>query len=244
MGLYRNNDTGNIYRFTNQEREKWQPEYKKDENGKDVLITKTIIKEPFDNEEFQTPITFSCSGSNANAALIALGDNLELMIHTYEGRNVDGTYYQFFWYEPKQNQDVTGLKYSPKTQISKFSLDFAGDSLTTVLNVNSHQVGDKLITLIPQTPAIFTNYFMTKDWEKPFYPGYFTDIINGKTYKQSYELGEQNDNNISINVISEIQYFEDNITEREGNFVAIQLKDNDESDMFTLPLLYNRFADN
>ena len=246
VGLYRNNDTGNIYRFTNQEREEWKPEYKKDEkNGKDVLInTKTIIKEPFDNEEFQTPITFSCSGSNANAALIALGDNLELMIHTYEGRNVDGTYYQFFWYEPKQNQDVTGLKYSPKTQISKFSLDFAGDSLTTVLNVNSHQVGDELITLIPQTPAIFTNYFMTKDWEKPFYPGYFTDIINGKTYKQSYELAEQNDNNISINVISEIQYFKDNITEREGNFVAIQLKDNDESDIFTLPLLYNRFADN
>lgn len=253
VGLYRNNDTGNIYRFTNQERERWQPEYKKDENGNyikdengnDILInTKTIIKEPFDNEEFQTPITFSCSGSNANAALIALGDNLELMIHTYEGRNVDGTYYQFFWYEPKQNQDVTGLKYSPKTQISKFSLDFAGDSLTTVLNVNSHQVGDELITLIPQTPAIFTNYFMTKDWEKPFYPGYFTDIINGKTYKQSYELAEQNDNNISINVINEIQHFKDNITGREGNFVAIQLKDNDESDIFTLPLLYNRFADN
>lgn len=244
VGLYRNNDTGNIYRFTNQEREEWKPEYKKDENGKDVLITKTIIKEPFDNEEFQTPITFSCSGSNANAALIALGDNLELMIHTYEGRNADGTYYQFFWYEPKQNQDVTGLKYSPKTQISKFSLDFAGDSLTTVLNVNSHKVGDELITLIPQTPAIFTNYFMTKDWEKPFYPGYFTDIINGKTYKQSYELAEQNDNNIFINVINEIQHFKDNITGREGNFVAIQLKDNDESDIFTLPLLYNRFADN
>lgn len=245
VGLYRNNDTGNIYRFTNQERERWQPEYKKDKNGNDVLInTKTIIKEPFDNEEFQTPITFSCSGSNANAALIALGDNLELMIHTHEGRNVNGTYYQFFWYEPKQNQDVTGLKYSPKTQISKFSLDFAGDSLTTVLNVNSHQVGDELITLIPQTPAIFTNYFMTKDWEKPFYPGYFTDIINGKTYKQSYELSEQNDNNISINAIDRIQHFKDDIRGREGNFVAIQLKDNDESDMFTLPLLYNRFADN
>lgn len=242
VGLYQDNN--GIHRFTIEEREKWT-----------ALPNnpKIIIKEPFIDDEYQTTFAFSCSGSNANAALIALGENLDLMLHTYEQkRPKQHNYYHYFWYEPKQNQDVSGLKYSPKSQISSFDLSFAGDSLTTVLNVNSHDVGEDLITLIPQTPALFTNYFMTNDWlNSKFKPGYFNSLISGKFYKNLYSTFEQEDNTINIEACSEVKTFKnintdfESSNENDNKFLAIRLFDiGSENHTLTLPILYNLFADN
>lgn len=150
-----------MHTFTEVERASW-----------DNSITRTIIKEPFTsidldgNDEYQTTIIFSCSNSNANAALISLGENLDLMLHSYESRNTSNEilqYNKYFWFEPKKNQDVSGLSYSPKTNISNFSLNFAGDNLTTILNVNSNESGDDLVTLIPTVPAVFNTLFQSAE---------------------------------------------------------------------------------
>lgn len=238
IGLYRDNN--GIHRFTSEEREVWVD---------DISNKKTILKEPFENEEYQTTFAFSCSNSNANAALISLGDNLELMIHTHEEKRPNkNTYYHFFWYEPKQNQDVTGLKYSPKTQISNFNLNFAGDSLTTVLNVNSHEVGDDLITLLPQTPSLFTNYFMTNDWlSSTFKPGFFNDFISGKKYKNLFSKNENDSNTIAIEAQSEVKSFINILTPEEAaeKFIAIKLFNiNNANQKLKLSLFYNLFSDN
>ena len=182
--------------FTTEERNNW-----------DDSIKRTIIKEPFDNEEYNTTLTFSCSNSNANAALIALGSELQLMLHTCEIEVSSGKFAYYFWYETKQNQDVTGLSYSPKSQITNFGLTLSSNSLTTVLNVDSNEVNDELITLLPSTPSFFTNCFMnTEEWENSVYSeGFFSNLIYGKKlFYTSYEgVSEQNNINISESKIIE-----------------------------------------
>lgn len=239
LGVYKDKNN-KYYTFTEADRNSWT---------NDKEITRIIVKEPFTNSEFQTPIIFSCSGSNANAALISLGENLDLMLHSCEIKQEGkaNKYHQLFWYEPKQNQDITGLKYSPKTQISNFGLDFAGDSLTTVLNVNSHELGDDLITLIPHTPSIFINLFMTKDWlDSKFYPGYFTDFINGKNYKYSTNIQNSSNNSLRVDISGTETLNIKNIYNKTGNvqhFVGIKINDINK-DNFTLPLLYDLYEDN
>ena len=103
------------------------------------------------------------------------------MPHAAEYRvdNEDGTvsYRRMFWFEPQENAEVTGIKYSPDRDISKFDLNFSGNSLTTVLNVDSNEVGDELVTLFPNTPGFFTQMFMDNEqWNKDvlFAPGFFS----------------------------------------------------------------------
>lgn len=176
--------------FTTTSRENW---------GNDSNIERIILKEPFIDKDYNTPIVFSCSGSNADAALISLGDNYDLMLHTCEipsGAN-DGSYRLFFWFEPKKNQDVTGLKYSPNREISKFNLDFDGTSLTTVLNVDSHKVGDDVVSLLPSLPAVFANLFMSPEWNKTiFHPHFFSNYIEGISYQ--YNDISTNNSNLSV----------------------------------------------
>ena len=220
---------------------------------------KAILKEPFSNivvddnniahDEYQTTITFSCNNSNANAALISLGDNLNLMLHTYEGEIYNANeqekmehtgpiqYYKYFWFEPKQNQDVTGLTYSPKNNISNFSLNFAGDSLTTVLNVNSHDLGDELITLLPSTPSFFLNLFMDdSQWNNDniYYPGYFSDLINGKKFGY---INNPNDN-IHYNDI-----MIDTCEILNSQWLVNKIYTTSDK-KFILPLTYNKFESN
>lgn len=214
--------------FTTEERNNW-----------DDSIKRTIIKEPFDNEEYNTTLTFSCSNSNANAALIALGNELQLMIHTCEIEVSNGKFAYYFWYEPKQNQDVTGLTYSPKSQITNFGLTLSSNSLTTVLNVDSNEVNDEIITLLPSTPSFFTNCFMnTEEWENTVYSdGFFSNLIYGKKlFYTSYEgVSEQNNINIS----------ESGIIENVNNNNWLQLKiENIGSSNIKIPLLYDRFTTN
>ena len=190
LGLYaeKTNNSYKVDTFTTEERKKWSYE-----EG----VERIILKEPYEDEELFTPITFSCSNSNANAALIALGENLDLMIHTYEHINEKQQYYKYFWYEPKQNQDISGITYSPKKNIKDFGLNFQGDSLTTVLNVNSHDLGDDIVTLFPQIPDFFTTLFSSEQWKKTkFYPGYFSDIIDGQYF--TYTVDRYDDDNLKI----------------------------------------------
>lgn len=215
-----------LLKFTKEERKQWT-----DKEG----VERIIIKEPYDNEELFTPIPFSCSNSNANAALIALGDNLDLMINTYERRNNAGTYQKFFWYEPKQNQDISGVQYSPKTNIRDFGLTFQGDSLTTVLNVGSTSIGDDIVTLFPTIPDFFTTLFSSAEWKNSkFYPGYFSDIINGQNY--TYTVSSNDNDNLSIGTVS-IQQLNDN-----NNYIVIPLLQ--ENDGLKLNPLYDYFSDN
>ena len=79
-------DKYQVFTFTAEERLSW-----KEVNGEE----KIILKEPYNDEELFTPIIFSCSNSNANAALIALGEELDLMIHAPldpSGRNIQNLY--------------------------------------------------------------------------------------------------------------------------------------------------------
>ena len=46
-------------------------------------------------------------------------------------------YIRYFFFAPSKNPEASGLTYSPLREIQDFGLSFSGDSLTTVLNVNS-----------------------------------------------------------------------------------------------------------
>ena len=222
-GLYKNNITNQIEYFTSEKDLDESP--------------KTIIKYPNNTEEYQTPFAFSCSNSNANAALIALSEQLDLMIHVYEER-YNGELRKYFWYEPKQNQEVAGIEYSPKNAVSDFGLNFSGDSLTTVLNVDSHEIGDDLITLLPSTPAFFTNLFMSDEWvNSKFYPGYFNDIISNISYRY---IINQSDSNIGIKINDDTNL----LTIDNQTYIVIQIYNEIADSLFTLPKFYDHFKAN
>ena len=109
-------------------------------NNVSKIIKNIYTKRDF--AEYYDTIPFSASGSNALAALIDLGKSLGLQLNVVEGlENVDSAapihYIRYFFFGPTKNSDVSTLTYSPLRDIQNFSLSFSGDSLTTVLNVNS-----------------------------------------------------------------------------------------------------------
>lgn len=224
-----NNSTIYTY-FTTEERNNW-----------DDTVQRVIIKEPFLDEAYNTTIPFSCSGSNANAALIALGEELQLMLHTCEIEVENGQFAYYFWYEPKQNQDITGLSYSPKSQVTNFGLTLNSNSLTTVLNVNAKEGSDdELITLLPSTPYFFTSYFMnTEEWENTIYSdGFFTNLIYGKKlFYTSYEGVDEQNTIYVYSVSNEAKTYEDN------NWLELKVTNTD-STAIVLPFLYDRFTAN
>jgi len=69
-------------------------EYQVFNYGDNLNDVKRIIKDAYspnkDKDLYET-IPFSCSGSNANAALISLGETLDLQIKTFE--HIDGLKY-------------------------------------------------------------------------------------------------------------------------------------------------------
>lgn len=245
VGLYQEKNTNRVFKFTKDDNpfatvEMTAAELQGTNLPADTKANRKIIKEPFLDPEYQTTITFSCSGSSANAALISLGENLDLMITTFESkRKENNEYYQYFWFEPKQNPDVSGLKYSPKTDIANFDLTLSGDNLTTVLNVDSHSVGDDLITLIPTVPSLFTNFFNSNEWDSStFYKGFFTDIINGKQYQYTSNRLD-NDFNIEFKAVSGLSIRKIN----NQNYLLLKITSPGAS-TFHVPTLYNRFMDN
>lgn len=163
----------------------------------DLNNVEKIIKPIYDSKqypEYYEAIPFSLSSSNASSALISLGENLGLNLNFKENnireKNQRTTKFErstkferFFWFEPAKNEELSGLKYSPYTSISSFGLNYTGDSLTTVLNVESTQLGDELITLIPEVPLFFRTLFNSNEWQHTTYTnGYFSSVCQGITY--------------------------------------------------------------
>ena len=106
-----------------------------------------IIKPIYDQQhygEFYEAFPFSTSSSNANAALIAAGEQLGLQLNVVEGLAPGSsdaatpiTYVRYFFFGPTKNPEISGLTYSPLREVQSFGLNFSGNSLTTVLNVSS-----------------------------------------------------------------------------------------------------------
>lgn len=90
---------------------------------------------------------------------------------------------RYYWYEPEKSADSTGLLYSPNSDVQTFSLSHNGESLTTVLNVESREVEDELISLLPDIPLFFSNYFQSNEWDNSrYYNGMFTEVVQGEEY--------------------------------------------------------------
>lgn len=220
--------------FTEEERDTWVGDN----------VKRKILKEPYTSiykddsgeikDEFQTPIIFSCNNSNANAALISLGDNLSLMLHTCEFY-INNHYEKYFWYEPKQNTDVTGLQYSPDKNINSFGLSFEGDSLTTVLNVTGGEIGDDKITLLPSPSSFFLSCFADNDWDNSQYEaGYFTSLMSGIKVTNVISSGEAD---FTTEVIETPLVYKHG---KETDYlVGVKLMNSGEK--FKLPNRYNRF---
>lgn len=148
---------------------------------------KRIIKPIYNQEqypEYYETFPFSVSGSNANAALISLAETMGLMLNIYESQTENKQQFRkYFWIGPDKQEKNNGLYYSPNLDIQNFSFSQAGDSLVTVLNVNGPTIDDEIITLIPEIPPFFLEYFMTKEWQdSEYYPGFYTDVCQGETY--------------------------------------------------------------
>lgn len=144
----------------------------------------SLIKEPLIAEYFQETIPFSCSGSNAAAALISLVENLECHIEVYEHLNIrDGKGYldQYFWFAPIKNDHYTGLKYAPESNVQQFSMSQTGNALTSVLNVSSTTRNDEEIGMIPSISPFFKNLIEDATWKtSQFTSGYYNSWLEGK----------------------------------------------------------------
>lgn len=153
-----------------------------------------IIKPIYNKDnyaEYYETFPFSASGSSANAALISAAETLGLQLKVVEGlaeydSSLPGNpirYIRYFFFAPSKNPEASGLTYSPLREIQDFGLSFSGDSLTTVLNVNSTTWEDQEIGLIPTVPAFFNSLFMDPEWNSSnYYSGFFLEAVKGKSY--------------------------------------------------------------
>lgn len=142
-----------------------------------------LVKRPIPSDSlYNRTVLFSGSGT-ANSVLISLGEENELMLNTYEHLESDGSLTTYFWYEPKKHAETSGLKYSPYNDVKSFSLSHSGNSLSTVLNVQTHTINDNLISLFPPVTPFFNNYLLSPQWNNFNYnTGTFTNLAYGITY--------------------------------------------------------------
>ena len=152
-----------------------------DENA--VLSIKKIIKDANRDMTNET-ISFSCDSSSALNAILSLAELINYSLVVYEHVYFSSLGYveliRYFWLAPIKITQTTPYLYSPKKNIESFSLGYAGESLTTVLNVKSHNIGNENISLLPTIPARFSDWFQSSDWANSIYrDGFYEDILNG-----------------------------------------------------------------
>lgn len=208
---------------------------------------KRIIKPIYDQEQYSDyyeTFPFTVSGSNANAALISVSETLGLMLNIYEHQTPQDQqqFVKYYWVGPERMEKNSGLYYSPSLDIQSFSFSQAGESLTTVMNVNGPTFEDEIVTLIPDVPPFFLSYFASEDWQNSeFYPGFYTEICQG----QSYHLINSNDEDQGFKIIystnknseqGEVDFIVDNngdllipiqlpcLKENDGSFKSTLLK--------------------
>lgn len=194
-------------------------------NDRDNLTNvKRIIKDAYsrdkDKDLYET-IPFSCSGSNANAALISLGETLDLQIKTFE--HIDGL--KYFWFEPKKNSNrIGGLVYSPYNSIQSFGLSHKGDSLTTIMNVEGPTYDDELITLIPELTPHFANFINSDSWNSQYRKGMFLD----QCAPQHYILNDRLDNDQTVD--NQSLYYTTTWNQTAGQYVILSLSNTPDFD--------------
>lgn len=180
-----------------------------------IYDAKKIIKKPFKEPKYNEEtgevveendiklfekIPFSASGSAASV-LIELGKYLDLVLNTFEQNEIKNNkrtsqFIRYFWFEPSKNEDITGLKYSPYSDIQSFSFSHKGDSLTTVLNVHGPVYDNEFITLLPDVPPFFLTLFNSEEWEYSKYnEKMYSSIIYGKT---EYFKRNRSDNSLIL----------------------------------------------
>ena len=223
-GLYEDN-SGNIFVFTEQEK---------------LINVKKIIKQPYNKtkySQYYEAIPFSVSGSNASAAIISLVEQVGLMINTREScikeENTRTTRFKkYFWFEPEKHEDPSNLMYSPNSSIESFSFDHSGNSLTTVLNVESNEINDEIVSLLPEVPPFFNSLFMSEDWEKStYFDGYFKSICQQKILK-------------NVNALDNDFYYSLSDNKGKEGYILIPLWTDNNSKKFKIPLYYNKISFN
>lgn len=132
--------------------------------------------------DYHRTVPFSGSGT-ANSILIALGElfGLQLQVYEHVNLNVNSANYGFcekyYWFAPTKSLRPTGLKYSPYGDLQSFTLEHAGNSFASVLNVQSNTIGEEIITMFPSVPNFFRQWFETEEWRNSyFYNGLFSSV--------------------------------------------------------------------
>lgn len=139
-----------------------------------------------ENSDLYETFPFSCSSTTANNALISLGEELGLTIKTATVllNPTESSYVEletYFWYEPAKNE-VSGLYYSPFRDIQNFTFSQSGESLVTVLNVESRTLSsDEVVTAIPEVSPFFIKLFNSEYWNNytVHYNGMYMDLLKG-----------------------------------------------------------------
>lgn len=166
-------------------------------NDNSINDCKKILKIPYpkaDYEDYYNAFVFSADNSNALNALITLAEKIDFNIKTCEHHNSNENEYDlYFWVEPTKKEEVSGLRYSPNTDIQDFSFSHNGESLTTVLNVQSNEISDdEIVSLFPNITPFFTQLFQDDIlWNKDiqYSTGMFSSLcqhmqmscVNGKS---------------------------------------------------------------
>ena len=162
----------------------------------ELTDAKEIIKIPYTPTlypDYFEAFPFSASGSTATAALISAAEELDMNLVVFEKSFVKQNQLFFirqFWFEPKKNPDrISGLTYSPSASVQSFNLSFAGENLTTILDVDgTTRSNDELVTLLPEISPFFVSLFNSSDWDNStYYKGYFSDICKGHLFKINKE---------------------------------------------------------
>lgn len=194
VGLYEDSN-GNLLTYT-----KNQP----------INNVKRIIKKPYvetdaEDKALFERFCFSVSDSNALSSLISLADQIGLSINTREHAiKVNGerttNYALFCWFDPQYSNETTNLRYSPFSDVQSFSLSQSGNSITTILNVESNMLNDEVISLIPTMPPFFAEVVGDSSfWNSSSYSdGWFTSLCAGITKKSIAGNGDFSCN-ISLN---------------------------------------------
>ena len=231
VGLYLGVD-GNVYQYTNIS----------DITNKVDKIIKIPFSKNNDKELFEL-LPFSISGSNASAALIALGDILGLMLKTIEcnihqkDKLRSNEFTTCFWYEPQKNTNTTGLRYSPYSSVQDFGLSHRGDSITTILNVESTTINDEVISLIPTVPLFFSEYIQNSEiWNRTTYSkGWFSSVC-----KEQIFYGAKGSGSLIYNsfISTDVNFDSSFIQTGDGEYNGCYIKLND----FTIPWYYDTIS--
>lgn len=142
-----------------------------------------IIKDSDEDMSLKT-FSFSCDGSSALNAILSLAElvNYSLSVYEHVIFEQEGcvSIRRYYWLQPTKIETTTPYLYSPKKNIENFSLDYAGESLTTILNVKTHQIADENVSLLPTIPARFSDWFQSNNWkESVFEKSFYSNLLNG-----------------------------------------------------------------